>query len=62
LHYFYATGSVAPMPSASSQLKVEGPHNPSGGPLLILFREQDQTVPWAIVNASSQEQQEHNAG
>jgi non-heme chloroperoxidase len=36
-------------------------HNPDRGPLLIISGEQDHTVPWAIANASYQ-QQEHNPG
>ena len=35
--------------------------NPERGPLLIISGEQDHTVPWAIANASYQ-QQEHNQG
>jgi non-heme chloroperoxidase len=34
-------------------------HNPDRGPLLIISGEKDHTVPWAIANASYQ-QQEHN--
>jgi non-heme chloroperoxidase len=36
-------------------------HNPVRGPLLIISGEKDHTVPWAIANASYQ-QQEHNQG
>jgi pimeloyl-ACP methyl ester carboxylesterase len=36
-------------------------HNPDRGPLLIISGEQDHTVPWAVANASYQ-QQEHNPG
>src|SRR5256885_6624535 len=36
-------------------------HNPERGPLLIISGEKDHTVPWAIANASFQ-QQEHNKG
>jgi non-heme chloroperoxidase len=36
-------------------------HNPERGPLLIISGEQDHTVPWAIANASFQQQQ-HNQG
>jgi pimeloyl-ACP methyl ester carboxylesterase len=36
-------------------------HNPERGPLLIISGEKDHTVPWAIANASFQ-QQEHNPG
>jgi non-heme chloroperoxidase len=36
-------------------------HNPDRGPLLLISGELDHTVPWAIVNASYQ-QQEHNPG
>jgi non-heme chloroperoxidase len=32
-------------------------HNPDRGPLLIISGEQDHTVPWAIANASFQQQQ-----
>jgi non-heme chloroperoxidase len=32
-------------------------HNPDRGPLLIISGEQDHTVPWAIANASYQQQQ-----
>ena len=35
--------------------------NPDRGPLLIISGERDHTVPWAIANASYQ-QQEHNRG
>jgi non-heme chloroperoxidase len=34
-------------------------HNPDRGPLLIISGEKDHTVPWAIANASFQ-QQKHN--
>jgi non-heme chloroperoxidase len=34
-------------------------HNPDRGPLLIILGERDHTVPWAIANASFQ-QQKHN--
>jgi pimeloyl-ACP methyl ester carboxylesterase len=33
--------------------------NPDRGPLLLLSGELDQTVPWAIVNASYQQQQDN---
>jgi pimeloyl-ACP methyl ester carboxylesterase len=36
-------------------------HNPARGPLLIISGEKDHTVPWAIANASYQQQQ-HNQG
>ncbi|MGH2816232.1 MAG: alpha/beta hydrolase [Actinomycetota bacterium] len=36
-------------------------HNPERGPLLIISGEQDHTVPWAVANASYQQQQ-HNPG
>jgi pimeloyl-ACP methyl ester carboxylesterase len=36
-------------------------NNPDRGPLLIISGEKDHTVPWAIANASYQ-QQEHNPG
>ena len=36
-------------------------HNPERGPLLIISGEKDHTVPWAVANASYQ-QQEHNPG
>jgi non-heme chloroperoxidase len=36
-------------------------HNPERGSLLIISGEKDHTVPWAIANASYQ-QQEHNPG
>jgi hypothetical protein len=36
-------------------------HNPDRGPLLIISGEQDHTVPWAVANASYQQQQ-HNPG
>jgi non-heme chloroperoxidase len=37
-------------------------HNPERGPLLIISGEQDHTVPWAVANASYQQQQQHNPG
>jgi non-heme chloroperoxidase len=36
-------------------------HNPERGPLLFISGERDHTVPWAMANASYQ-QQEHNPG
>jgi hypothetical protein len=37
--------------------------NPDRGPLLIIEGEQDRTVPWAIANASAQDQVNyHNPG
>ena len=36
-------------------------HNPERGPLLIISGQKDHTVPWAIANASFQQQQ-HNQG
>jgi non-heme chloroperoxidase len=36
-------------------------HNPDRGPLLLISGELDHTVPWAIANASYQQQQ-HNQG
>ena len=36
-------------------------HNPERGPLLIISGEKDHTVPWAVANASYQQQQ-HNPG
>jgi len=36
-------------------------HNPERGPLLLISCEKDHTVPWAVANASYQ-QQEHNPG
>jgi non-heme chloroperoxidase len=36
-------------------------HNPERGPLLIISGEHDHTVPWAVANASYQQQQ-HNPG
>jgi non-heme chloroperoxidase len=40
----------------------QGRHpQPGAWPLLIISEEQDHTVPWAVTNASSQ-QQEHNQG
>ncbi len=36
--------------------------NPDRGPLLIMSGEKDNTVPWAIANASYHQQQQHNKG
>jgi len=36
--------------------------NPDRGPLLIISGEKDHTVPWAIANASYQQQQQGNEG
>jgi len=36
--------------------------NPDRGPLLIISGEKDHTVPWAIANASYQQQQQGNQG
>ena len=55
-----------PLPAATANLnpwteaKVDT-HNPERGPLLIISGEQDHTVPWAVANASYQQQQ-HNPG
>lgn len=50
-----ATANLIPWTEA----KVE--HNPDRGPLLIVSGEKDNTVPWAIANASYHQQQ-HNPG
>jgi pimeloyl-ACP methyl ester carboxylesterase len=51
-----ATANLNPWTEAKVDTK-----NPDRGPLLIISGEQDDTVPWAIANASFQ-QQEHNPG
>jgi pimeloyl-ACP methyl ester carboxylesterase len=51
-----ATANLNPWTEAKVDTK-----NPDRGPLLIISGEQDHTVPWAIANASFQ-QQEHNPG
>ena len=51
-----ATANLNPWTEAKVDTK-----NPDRGPLLILSGEKDHTVPWAIANASYQ-QQEHNQG
>ena len=60
--YHVAGPGVALMQMANANLnpfteaKVD-PKNPERGPLLILDGEKDHTVPWAIANASYQQQQ-----
>ena len=51
-----ATANLNPWTEAKVDTK-----NPERGPLLIISGEKDHTVPWAIANASYQ-QQEHNPG
>ena len=51
-----ATANLNPWTEAKVDTK-----NPERGPLLIISGEKDHTVPWAIANASYQ-QQEHNQG
>jgi len=51
-----ATANLNPWTEAKVDTK-----NPERGPLLIISVEKDHTVPWAIANASYQ-QQEHNQG
>jgi non-heme chloroperoxidase len=64
--YHVAAPGVALMQMANANLnpwteaKVD-PKNPHRGPLLIIDGEKDHTVPWAIANASFQQQQ-HNQG
>ena len=50
-----ATASLNPWTEA----KVDT-ENPERGPLLIISGEKDNTVPWAIANASYRQQQDNN--
>jgi hypothetical protein len=42
-----------------TEAKVDS-ENPERGPLLFISGEKDNTVPWAITNASFKQQQKHN--
>jgi pimeloyl-ACP methyl ester carboxylesterase len=44
-----------------TEAKVDS-ENPERGPLLFISGEKDNTVPWAIANASFKQQQKHNSG
>jgi non-heme chloroperoxidase len=52
-----ATANLNPWTEAQVDLQ-----NPDRGPLLIISGEKDNTVPWAIANASYHQQQKHNRG
>jgi pimeloyl-ACP methyl ester carboxylesterase len=52
-----ATANLNPWTEAQVDLE-----NPERGPLLIVSGEKDNTVPWAIANASYQQQKKHNPG
>jgi pimeloyl-ACP methyl ester carboxylesterase len=43
-----------------TEAKVDA-ENPERGPLLFISGEKDNTVPWAIANASFKQQQKHNS-